>query len=71
MDECIVAKVDQWVLKYGEEGWKQFVKDHVNSKNFETYHEKTKHSFDHYLDWLAEWGFSRTFGLGTHVPWDP
>ena len=24
-DECIVAKVDQWLLKYGEENWKNFV----------------------------------------------
>lgn len=71
LDECIVAKVDQWLLKYGEESWKNFVKQHVNSENFETYHEKTKHQFDHVLDWLKEWGVSRTFGLGTHVPWDP
>jgi len=26
LDECIVAKVDQWLLKYGEEDWKNFVK---------------------------------------------
>lgn len=43
----------------------------MNSENFETYHEKTKHQFDHILDWLKEWGVSRTFGLGTPVPWDP
>lgn len=30
-DVCIVAKVDQWMLRYGEEEWKNFVKDHVNS----------------------------------------
>lgn len=71
LDECIVAKVDQYLLKYGEENWKNFVKAHVNSENFETYHEKTKHQFDHVLDWLKEWGVSRTFGLGTQIPWDP
>jgi len=71
LDECIVAKVDQWLLKYGEESWKNFVKDHVNSDNFNTYHEKVKHNFDHVLEWLKEWGVSRTFGLGTKVPWDP
>jgi len=41
-DECIVAKVDQWLLKYGEEDWKQFVKEHVNSDHFNAYHKKTK-----------------------------
>jgi len=69
-DECIVAKVDQWLLKYGEEHWKKFVKEHVNSENFNAFHKMTKLSFDHYLDWFKEWGFSRTFGLGTQVPWD-
>lgn len=33
-DECIVALVDQWFLTYGEETWKNFVKDHVKSENF-------------------------------------
>ena len=70
-DECIVAKVDQWLLRYGEEEWKKFVTEHVNSGNFETYNITTKHMFDHVLGWLKEWGVSRTFGLGTHVPWAP
>lgn len=33
-DECIVAKVDQWMLRYGEEEWKAFVQQHVNSDVF-------------------------------------
>ena len=23
------------------------------------------------VDWLKEWGCSRSFGLGTKLPWDP
>ena len=23
------------------------------------------------VDWLKEWGCSRSFGLGTQLPWDP
>lgn len=33
-DSCIVALCDQWFLTYGEENWKNFVKDHVKSDNF-------------------------------------
>jgi hypothetical protein len=22
------------------------------------------------IDWIREWGLSRSFGLGTKVPWD-
>ena len=28
-DVCVVAQVDQWYLKYGEESWKEAVKEHV------------------------------------------
>ena len=23
------------------------------------------------VDWLKQWGCSRSFGLGTKLPWDP
>ena len=69
-DECIVAKVDQWILKYGEENWRKFVRDYVTSKDFNTYFKATRESFVGVIDWLKEWGLSRNFGLGTKVPWD-
>ena len=69
-DEWIVAKVDQWVLKYGEENWRKFVKDYVKSDDFTTYFKATRESFIGVIDWLKEWGLSRNFGLGTKVPWD-
>lgn len=33
-DNCIVACCYQWFFKYGEEEWKNFVKEHVISENF-------------------------------------
>ena len=69
-DSCIVATVDQWLMKYGEESWKNKVMDHVKSDKFETYNPKTEKEFVLILDWLKEWGCSRTLGLGTRVPWD-
>lgn len=69
-DECIVAKVDQWLLRYGEDSWKNFVKEHVVSEDFNSYAKSTKKAFVETIDWLKEWGLSRNFGLGTKVPWD-
>lgn len=69
-DDCIVALVDQWFLTYGEESWKNTVKDHVKSDNFQAYNPKTQHEFEETLDWLGEWACSRNTGLGTYVPWD-
>lgn len=69
--QCVVALCDQWLLGYGEEGWKNKVKEHVQSDDFQTYNPKTQHEFDLILDWLKEWGCSRTTGLGTRLPWDP
>jgi len=69
-ESCIVALCDQWLLDYGEESWKNKVKEHVSSDRFQCYNPKTQHEFDVMLDWLKEWGCSRTTGLGTRVPWD-
>lgn len=69
-DDCIVALCDQWLNDYGEDSWKNAVKEHVVSDNFETYNPKTKGEFEAILEWLKEWGCSRTTGLGTRVPWD-
>ncbi|CAI2360957.1 unnamed protein product [Moneuplotes crassus] len=69
-DECIVANVDQWLLDYSHPDWKNFTKEHVFSDNFEAYADNTKKCFEDAADKLEKWGFSRTFGLGTKVPWD-
>ena len=69
-DECIVALTDQWYLPYGDEQWKNIVKDHIHSENFNGYNDKIMEKFDMVLDWLKEWACSRQFGLGTKLPWD-
>ena len=69
-EPCIVALCDQWLLDYGEDSWKEKVREHVLSDRFQTYNPKTQQEFEDILDWLKEWGCSRTTGLGTRVPWD-
>ena len=35
------------------------------------YSEEARKQFDNVLGWLHEWACSRSFGLGSRVPWDP
>ena len=37
----------------------------------ELYHEETKRGFEDTLGGLRQWACSRSFGLGTRLPWDP
>ncbi|ODV88620.1 hypothetical protein CANCADRAFT_125746 [Tortispora caseinolytica NRRL Y-17796] len=68
-DECIVALEDQWYFDYGEPKWKADVLECLADLN--TFNDETRHGFEATLDWLNNWAFSRTYGLGTRVPWDP
>ncbi|KAM5299815.1 leucine--tRNA ligase, cytoplasmic isoform 2-T2 [Ctenodactylus gundi] len=67
-DECVVALCDQWYLDYGEENWKKQTSQCL--KNIETFCEETRRNFEASLGWLQEHACSRTYGLGTRLPWD-
>jgi leucyl-tRNA synthetase len=67
-DECVVALCNQWYLDYGEEHWKAQAVQVLNNMN--TYHDEVKKNFIATLDWLHEYACSRTYGLGTKLPWD-
>ncbi|WPT12113.1 Leucine--tRNA ligase, cytoplasmic [Picochlorum sp. SENEW3] len=67
--ECVVALTDQWYLTYGEQEWKEATQRCL--ANMETFDLAARHQFEHTLDWLNQWACSRSFGLGTRLPWDP
>lgn len=67
-DECVVALCDQWYINYGEEKW--LAETQGLLKNLETYNEEAMRNFEKCLDWLHEYACSRTYGLGTRLPWD-
>jgi len=50
-------------------------KFHFGKKYFfsalNTYGDECRHAFEHTLGWLRQWACSRSFGLGTRLPWDP
>ncbi|KAL4084204.1 hypothetical protein QTP88_028031 [Uroleucon formosanum] len=67
-DECVIALCDQWYLDYGESEWKAAAEMALKSMN--TYHEEVRKNFTSCLNWLHEYACSRTYGLGTKLPWD-
>ena len=67
-DECVVALTDQWYLEYGEEQWRARAEKCLAGMN--TYHDEARRAFESTLGWLRQWACSRSFGLGTRVPWD-
>ncbi|EFA84639.1 leucyl-tRNA synthetase [Heterostelium album PN500] len=69
-DECVVALTDQWYINYGEDDpqWR----DQVNKtlESMELFSAETKKRFETAVGWLNQWACSRSFGLGTKLPWD-
>ncbi|KAG2497803.1 hypothetical protein HYH03_004074 [Edaphochlamys debaryana] len=68
-DECVVALTDQWYITYGEEEWQASTREAL--ARIETYSEEARNQFSFCLGWLQQWACSRSFGLGTRLPWDP
>ncbi|KAI5171192.1 leucyl-tRNA synthetase [Nematocida sp. LUAm3] len=66
--ECIVAMVDQWHINYGEESWKHLAEECIRNMELT---EETREALISGLNWLSKWACSRSYGLGTHLPWDP
>ncbi|ODQ67173.1 leucyl-tRNA synthetase [Nadsonia fulvescens var. elongata DSM 6958] len=67
-DECIVSLEDQYYMNYGEETWKNKAEECLANMN--TFSSETRNGFESVLDWLKNWALSRTYGLGTKIPWD-
>lgn len=67
-DECVVALCDQWYLNYGDPDWKATAKEALT--HIETYADDVRKNFEATLDWLHEHACSRSYGLGTRIPWD-
>uniref|UniRef100_A0A671S1A9 Leucine--tRNA ligase, cytoplasmic n=1 Tax=Sinocyclocheilus anshuiensis TaxID=1608454 RepID=A0A671S1A9_9TELE len=63
-DECVVALCDQWSV--------QKTLSHSCYALFclRTFCDETRKNFEATLAWLQEHACSRTYGLGTRLPWD-
>ena len=68
-DECVVALCDQWYITYGEPEWLAQVENHLRT-NFEMYNPSALQALIASVQWFKDWACSRTFGLGSRLPWD-
>ena len=68
-DECVVALCDQWYITYGEPVWLAQVEEHL-AKNFEMFNHSASQLLLSSVQWFKDWACSRTFGLGSRLPWD-
>jgi leucyl-tRNA synthetase len=68
-DECVVALTDQWFIAYGEEQWRDQV--HECLQSMELFSPEARNQFTAAVDWMQQWACSRSFGLGSRLPWDP
>ncbi|KAI3422504.1 Leucine--tRNA ligase, cytoplasmic [Globodera pallida] len=68
-DECVVALCDQWYLNYGDPAWKEATRACLAKLN--TFSDEVRRNFEHTIEWLHEYACSRSYGLGTKLPWDP
>ena len=67
-DDCVVAACDQWYLNYGDEAWKAATRRCL--AQCETYTQEVRNNFDVTINWLHEHACSRSYGLGSRLPWD-
>ena len=67
-DVCVIALCDQWFLEYGEAKWRKTTEECL--ENVECYFADTRQGFERTIDWLHEHACSRSYGLGTKMPWD-
>lgn len=65
---CVVALIDQWFINYSDLEWK--AKSRKCIEAMENLTPDVKANILHALDWIQKWGFSRSFGLGTKIPFD-
>jgi leucyl-tRNA synthetase len=64
---CVVSLLDQWYIDYSNQDWKEKVKKCLGEMECE---QDTRSKLLDGVDWIYKWGFSRSFGLGTRIPWD-
>ncbi|KAI0428575.1 leucyl-tRNA synthetase [Xylaria sp. FL1042] len=75
-DECVAAYLDQWYFNYGsaenggDQKWYEDTIGAIESDRTSCYFPEGKHAMKQALNWLAQWACSRSFGLGTKLPWD-
>ncbi len=68
-NRCVVKIMDnQWFVRYSDEEWTETTQKVLSQETIIP--GELRANFEHYIDWLQDWAYSRRVGLGTRVPWD-
>ncbi|XP_049852437.1 leucine--tRNA ligase, cytoplasmic-like isoform X2 [Schistocerca gregaria] len=67
-DVCVAAYIDQWYLDYGEPSWRALAEECLSKMKF--YGNDSRQLFERGLEWMGRWACSRSYGLGSRIPWD-
>ncbi|GFN80924.1 leucine--tRNA ligase, cytoplasmic [Plakobranchus ocellatus] len=67
-DECVSALCDQWYLDYGSPDWRAMAKRCLSKMII--FFDEVRKDFETTMDSLDEHACSRTYGLGSRIPWD-
>jgi len=65
--KCVVSLLDQWYINYQLPEWKAKARKCLERMALTS---DTRAKISEHLEGLNKWGFSRSFGLGTRIPWD-
>lgn len=68
-DECVVCLADQWYFTYGTEAWRERARLSIRAMN--TFGEENRQGLERALDFINGWPVSRTYGMGSRIPWQP
>ncbi|VDL59361.1 unnamed protein product [Hymenolepis diminuta] len=66
-DEAVVSLCNQWYLDYGNDEWKAQAREALAKLSIV---DEARNNIEATFSWLQEHACSRTYGLGTRLPWD-
>jgi leucyl-tRNA synthetase len=71
-DVCVVALCDQWYINYGSDDadWQQLARDCLAEMTLYDTGSDLKEQMETHIKTLHQWACSRSFGLGSKIPWD-
>ena len=69
-DRCTVAEIDQWFINYNNTLWKERVVNFIENGNIYFWEESVKNLLLEAVKNMNSWAVSRTFGLGSRLPFD-
>ncbi len=67
-ERLVVALEDQWFIDYSDPKWKHDTMLHIDQ--MELYDESVKHALIKTVEWITDWPFARTYGLGSKIDLD-